>query len=140
MPEAWEDREPVLPVCRSAAFGGAAVENRYRKELRNNYADPLLLFFFLSLYGLHPHCYPALYSNGSVHPGKNRLQHHIPCKIRKMELLQGYSLDTPYDFFHAFFGWNRYVHVYTIRQRCCLYDSDSSHLAYFADGFAYLFP
>ena len=47
MPEAWEDREPVLPVCRSAAFGEAAVENRYRKELRNNYADPLLLFFFL---------------------------------------------------------------------------------------------
>ena len=50
MPEAWEDREPVLPVCRSAAFGEAAGENRYRKELRNNYADPLLLFFFLQVF------------------------------------------------------------------------------------------
>ena len=54
MPEAWEDREPVLPVSRSAAFGDAAGENRYRKKLRNNYADPLLLFFFLLLSSLHP--------------------------------------------------------------------------------------
>ena len=71
------------------------------------------------------------YTSLLLHHLRYRQSHSNPPWPKEMAVIPAY-------YFRDTFLWrSQHIHMHMIWQRCCLYDCDYLHLAYFTDGFAH---